>query len=171
MKVLFASVFTCKQHRPHSTIHHLRHNRILCWKSPSALQSPHLYFSQLFSCSTTMGPQAFDYNDKIFRSASNTANGEVSSSTSFHYRQHGNIVWAEYAGGSIAKGFLIATVQPDQSLDARYEHVNVTGQLMTGICRSVPELLNDGRIRLKEKWQWTSGDESSGESVVEESKG
>jgi hypothetical protein len=39
---------------------------------------------------------------------------------------------------------------------------------MTGICRSTPEILPDGRIRLHEKWQWTSGDRSSGESIVEE---
>ena len=33
---------------------------------------------------------------------------------------------------------------------------------------NIGELLPDGRIRLHEKWQWTSGDLSSGESVIEE---
>ena len=56
----------------------------------------------------------------------------------------------------------------DGSLDIRYHHVNAKDELMTGICRSVPEVLSDGRLRLHEKWQWTSGDSSSGESVVEE---
>lgn len=108
------------------------------------------------------------YADKVFRSSSNSPNGEVSSATTFHYHQEGNIVWAEYGGGSITRGFLIATVQNDQSLDARYQHVNNRGELMTGRCRSTPEILEDGRIRLLEKWKWTSGDESQGESVVEE---
>ena len=111
------------------------------------------------------------YHNKTFISTSNSANGEVSSATVFHYHQsHNNprIVWAEYTGGSIAKGFLIATIQPDYTLDARYEHVNTSGELMTGKCRSTPELLGDRRIRLHESWQWTSGDESSGNSVVEE---
>lgn len=39
---------------------------------------------------------------------------------------------------------------------------------MTGICRSTPEILEDGRIRLHEEWIWTSGDQSSGKSIIEE---
>lgn len=39
---------------------------------------------------------------------------------------------------------------------------------MTGRCHSVPEVLADGRIRLHEQWQWTSGNQSKGESVIEE---
>ena len=78
------------------------------------------------------------------------------------------MVWAEYGGGSIVKGFLIATVKEDATLDARYEHVNTSGDLMTGRCKTVLEELKDGRIRLNETWQWTSGDESKGESTVEE---
>jgi len=39
---------------------------------------------------------------------------------------------------------------------------------MTGICTSTPEILPDGKIRLHEKWRWTSGDLSEGESVIEE---
>lgn len=39
---------------------------------------------------------------------------------------------------------------------------------MTGRCLSTPEYLPDGRIQLYEKWQWTSGDQSAGESIVEE---
>ena len=77
-------------------------------------------------------------------------------------------MWAEYEGGSIKKGSLIATVEEDGSLDMRYHHVNTGGELMTGKCRSVPEVLEDGRLRLREKWKWTSGDGSSGESVLEE---
>lgn len=117
--------------------------------------------------------ESISYDNKTFISTTNSANGEVSPSTIFHYHQLHNdpsIVWAEYTGGSIAKGFLIAKIQPDYALDARYEHVNTSGELMTGKCRSTPELLGDGRIRLHEKWQWTSGDKSSGDSVVEEVK-
>ncbi|QJW89661.1 n-acetylglutamate synthase [Spirosoma taeanense] len=108
------------------------------------------------------------YDGKTFRSVTNTANGEVNEETLFHYRQQGQIVWAEYAGGAIVKGFIIATVQADNSLDMRYEHVNAQGLLMTGSCRSTPERLPDGRLRLYERWQWTSGEGSSGESIVEE---
>lgn len=105
---------------------------------------------------------------RTFRAAVNASNGEVGDATKFYYHQQGNIVWAEYAGGSIVKGSLIATVQEDQSLDMRYHHVNTNGVLMTGKCRSTPEVLADGRMRMLEVWQWTSGDLSTGESVIEE---
>ncbi|MVM28587.1 n-acetylglutamate synthase [Spirosoma sp. HMF4905] len=111
------------------------------------------------------------YNNKTFRSITNTSNGEVSGDTLFQYHQDGQIVWAEYSGGSIAKGFLIAKLLDSNCLDMRYQHVNTQGELMTGRCHSTPEQLPDGRIRLHERWQWTSGDNSSGESIVEEVAG
>jgi len=109
-----------------------------------------------------------NYHKKIFRSVSNTTNGEVGEETLFYYYQEGDIVWAEYKGGNILKGFLIAKVLENSILDMRYEHINTTGELMTGKCYSTPELLSDRRIRLHEKWQWTSGDRSVGESIIEE---
>jgi len=45
---------------------------------------------------------------------------------------------------------------------------NVEGTFMSGECRSVPTLLPDGRLRLDEEWRWTTGDRSSGRSIVEE---
>jgi hypothetical protein len=53
-------------------------------------------------------------------------------------------------------------------LDARYQHLNQDGKLLTGTCQTVPEVLPDGRLRLYETWQWTSGDFSRGESILEE---
>ncbi|CAH0997316.1 hypothetical protein EMA8858_03447 [Emticicia aquatica] len=109
-----------------------------------------------------------NYHQKTFQSITNTINGEVSEETLFYYQQKDNIVWAEYSGGAIIKGFLIAKVLENSVLDMRYEHINKSGELMTGICVSRPEILADGRVRLYEKWQWTSGDFSSGESIIEE---
>lgn len=110
----------------------------------------------------------FYYDNKIFRPVANTDNGEVSDETRFYYRQSGNIVMADYNGGGVARGHLIALVGPSGELDMRYHQVNEKGELQTGVCRSVPERLPDGRIRLYETWQWTSGDRSQGTSIVEE---
>ncbi len=118
----------------------------------------------------TENNHAINYHNKTFRSVVNTENGEVSAETVFHYNQHGSVVTAVYAGGSVANGHLIACVDADGKLDMRYHHVNVQGELMTGVCRSVPEVLPDGRIRLHESWQWTCGDRSTGQSVVEEER-
>lgn len=109
-----------------------------------------------------------NYDNRSFRALSNSDTGEVGDSTVFHYRQAGDLVWAEYSGGEIVRGNLIAICNADGVLDMRYHHVNSRGELMTGICTTIPELLDDGRLRLHETWQWTSGSHSSGESVLEE---
>ena len=111
-----------------------------------------------------------NYDKRFFTSRSNSENGEVGDGTVFHYRQKGGVVWATYEGGQILFGTLVAKIDEDGALDMRYQHVNLSGELMTGRCRSVPELLVDGRLRLHESWQWTSGDNSAGTSVVEEIK-
>ncbi len=109
-----------------------------------------------------------NYDGRKFRSVNNTPNGEVDAQTIFHYYQRDNIVWATYQGGSIQWGTLIAKVDDAGCLDMRYQHINTSGEIMTGICASTPEILPGGRIRLHETWQWTSGDKSSGQSIVEE---
>jgi len=40
-------------------------------------------------------------DNKKFVAVENTANGEVSSETEFHYHQQGKMIWAEYCGGGI----------------------------------------------------------------------
>lgn len=109
-----------------------------------------------------------NYHGKSFRAVSNTANGETSAETIFHYRQVGNVLTAEYSGGRIVTGHLLGFVDEAGNLDFRYHQINTDGQLMTGQCQSVPERLLGGKIRLHETWQWTSGDQSAGTSVVEE---
>ena len=109
-----------------------------------------------------------DYNNKVFRPVSNSDNGEVDGQTLFHYKQQGNILSCLYNGSKIIQGQLIGLVDEQGNIDMRYHQVNAKGELMTGICNSKPEILPDGKIRLHEKWQWTSGDLSAGESILEE---
>ncbi|PWV94527.1 hypothetical protein DFQ01_13092 [Paenibacillus cellulosilyticus] len=109
-----------------------------------------------------------DYNERRFRTVSNTANGEVNDDTVFPYFQQGRTVWAEYSGGGILKGHLIAIVDDTGALDMRYHHHNEQGELMTGICKSTPELLSNGKLRMHEQWEWTCKDRSRGHSIIEE---
>ena len=94
-----------------------------------------------------------NYDGKKFRPLQNSNNGETTQDTIFHYQQTENILTSEYAGGKI---------------DMRYHQVNTDGELMTGFCSSKPEITKDGKIRLHESWQWTSGDRSQGNSILEE---
>ena len=108
------------------------------------------------------------YNNKIFKPLTTTANSEVSEETTFHYKQKGNVLTCEYSGGNIIYGHLLGLVDKDGHIDMRYHQINRKGEIMTGICNSTPEILSDGKIRLHESWQWTSGDRSSGQSIIEE---
>lgn len=109
-----------------------------------------------------------NYHNKRFRPVASSSNSETTEETIFHYKQHGNLLTAEYSGGNIRKGHLIGIVRKDGSIDMRYHQVNEEGNLMTGKCHSVPERMENGKIRLIENWQWTSGDESFGQSIIEE---
>ena len=105
---------------------------------------------------------------KTFRSVANTPNGEVGAETIFRYHQSGNIVSAEYSGGVIVAGHLLAVMDDHGRLDMRYHHLNDQGELMVGRCMSIPELMPDGRLRFHETWQWLTGDLSPGHSTIEE---
>jgi len=110
----------------------------------------------------------YNLEGTVFRSVSNTTNGEVGADTLFHYQQAGDVVTATYRGGSIVMSHLIAKVLAGGQMDMRYHHLNDKGEFMLGTCTSTPERLPDGRLRFKEEWQWLTGDSSSGHSEVEE---
>lgn len=109
-----------------------------------------------------------NYNDKKFKPVSNSENGEVSSDMIFQYKQTGHILTCNYLGIKILKGHLIGLVDDVGNINMRYHQINQNGELMTGTCNSRPELLKNGKIRLHEEWQWTSGDKSKGKSILEE---
>lgn len=109
-----------------------------------------------------------NYHNKIFKPVRNSVNGETSPATTFHYMQEGNIITAEYAGGNIIKGHLLGLADEKGIIRMHYHQINNQGILMTGQCTSTPEIQPNGKIRLYESWQWTSGDRSAGNSVIEE---
>ena len=109
-----------------------------------------------------------NYDQKKFRIVSNSENGELSTELIFTYEQHDNILSCSYSGGSVVLGMLLGVVHDDGILEFNYQQINSENEIKTGKCTSIPEILEDGRIRLHEKWQWTNGDLSVGESILEE---
>ena len=109
-----------------------------------------------------------NYNGRHFVPKSNTENGEVDEKTIFHYFQKDDILWADYSGGDVEKGYIIGKVAPNGELDFHYQHLNKDNQIRIGKCHSVPYIMENGKINLQEKWQWLNGDMSCGESVVVE---
>jgi hypothetical protein len=104
---------------------------------------------------------------RIFRDVTEHHLGEVDSDTLFAYHQDDDgVVWARYAGGAVRLGYLVGTRSGDQ-LDFRYAHVTTRGETASGHCRTSIEVLDDGRIRLHESWEWDSRT-GGGTSIVEE---
>ena len=83
----------------------------------------------------------------------------------FSYHQKGNVIWAEYSGGRIIKGFLLGTIDENNNLHFDYRHINTDGESKSGSCNSEPRPVN-GKLRFYEKWKWADGREGS--SVIEE---
>lgn len=109
-----------------------------------------------------------NYNGKRFRPVQNSENGEVSTDMIFEYEQKNQILKCSYSGSKIIEGHLLGLVDENGTIQMRYHQVNQQGELMTGICTSTPEIMTNGKIRLHENWQWTSGDKSHGTSILEE---
>ena len=109
--------------------------------------------------------EKFTLEDRFFTAIENSGSGEVSSQTIFAYHQKGNVIWAEYSGGSIIKGFLLGTIDDNNNLHFNYQHINTDNEIKSGSCDSVPKTEN-GRLRFYEKWKWTDGEE--GTSIIEE---
>lgn len=98
----------------------------------------------------------------------NTNNGEVSGLTTFNYFQEDNIIWAEYYGGDILKGFLIGKVDENSNLSFHYQHINRKLETRIGKCISKPEILDNNKLIMHEEWQWLNGDMSKGKSILKE---
>ena len=109
-----------------------------------------------------------NYHNKLFKPVSQTENGQVDENTIFHYEQYDRYICGKYKGGSIRIGMLIGEVRPDGKLSFDYSHYDNLGEYRSGHCVSYPERLPNGKIRLREKWQWTAGDKGNGESIIEE---
>ncbi len=109
--------------------------------------------------------EEFSLEDRYFTVTENSESGEVSGMTIFSYHQKGDVIWAEYSGGNIIKGFLLGTMDSAHHLRFDYQHINTSGEHRSGSCCSEPRIVN-GRLRFYEKWKWTMGGE--GTSVIEE---
>lgn len=109
-----------------------------------------------------------NYNGKRFKVVTNSTNGEISSDLVFSYSQHENIIFCAYSDAEIVSGHILGTVDAEGTIHLSYHQINTKNELKTGICVSTPEFMENGKIRIHEAWEWTSGDQSKGFSILEE---
>jgi hypothetical protein len=105
-----------------------------------------------------------DYDGRRFRPADDPKEGDRVAL----YRQEGDLLWGEFTGGGARRGSLAGTCAPDGRLDFAYCMVLASGEVISGRCRSIPKILDDGRIQLDETWQRFGPHESAGVSRLHE---
>lgn len=111
----------------------------------------------------------FNLNERRFILASNSAGADAAAGgTIFHFRQRGLIVWATYEGGGIELGLFLGESDGGRRLNFRFDQITATGELRSGRGVSQIQDLGDGRLRLRDVWEYTSGASGSGEAVLEE---
>ncbi|HEX8096116.1 hypothetical protein [Jatrophihabitans sp.] len=108
--------------------------------------------------------ERIDYDGRRFSPVPATS----AHATIAHYHQQQDLLWAEFAGGEVRRGSIAGTSAPDGVLRFAYCMVLAGGELITGVCRSIPEVLADGRIRLTEHWERFGAGAASGISTLEE---
>ena len=118
--------------------------------------------------SSSASSSSVNYDNRVFAVRDNSANGEVGDGTVFRYHQTGDRLTGTYEGGAIEQGHLVGTVHADGSLTFVYHHVTTGGDLRAGRCESEPMRDDAGRLVLRERWRWFTGDRTMGTSELVE---
>ena len=109
-----------------------------------------------------------NFNNKKFFLLENSGNGTVNAETIFQYKQEGTLVTAEYYGGNIKHGKIIAVLK-DNQLDMLYQCLTSENQLKAGKAIADISIMKNDKIKLTLHWQWLNSDQKKGISEYLES--
>ncbi len=105
-----------------------------------------------------------NFNNKTFSLVENTENGQVNSETIFEYKQDGNLVTADYYGGSILYGKIIAILEGNY-LNMLYQCVTNQNELKAGKAIAAISLTENNKIKLQLNWEWLDNKKEKGIST------
>lgn len=109
----------------------------------------------------------FNFNNKRFALIENSENGQVNSETIFNYKQEENLVTANYFGGTIKYGKIIADLKGNQ-LNMLYQCLTTDNQLKAGKALAQITKTENGKIKLSLNWEWlTNGNEKGQSEYIE----
>ena len=108
-----------------------------------------------------------DFNNKRFALLQNSENGQVNTDTIFEYKQDGNLVTADYFGGTIRYGKIIADLQGDK-LIMLYQCMTTGNELRAGKAIAEISVTEIGKIKLDLAWEWlTNGNDKGTSEYIE----
>jgi hypothetical protein len=105
-----------------------------------------------------------NFNNKTFVLRQNTENGTTNAETIFKYKQTGNLVTADFSGGSVKYGKIIA-VHKGEYLDMIYQMLTTTNELKSGKAIANITIAATGKILLSLNWEWLTGSDNKGTST------
>lgn len=109
----------------------------------------------------------FNFNNKRFALIQNSDSGQVNSETIFEYKQEGNLVTADYFGGTIRYGKIIAELKDDE-LNMLYQCLTTDNELKAGKAIAKISLTDTGKMTLNLNWEWmTHGNEKGKSEYIE----
>ncbi len=105
----------------------------------------------------------FDLNNRKFRLIENGQKGEVSGETIFLFYQDKNIVRADYFGGTIASGHILALINDDK-MEMVYHCITIDNETKVGKASATIFVDDAKKINLLLNWKWISGADGKGSS-------
>jgi hypothetical protein len=105
----------------------------------------------------------FDFNNKRFALIQNSDNGEVNTETVFEYKQDNNLVTADYYGGTIRYGKIIAELKGDE-LNMLYSCLTTSNELKAGKALAKISFNENKKMKLSLDWEWLTNGNQKGKS-------
>ncbi|MDN3674352.1 hypothetical protein QWY99_14935 [Flavobacterium branchiarum] len=105
----------------------------------------------------------YNFNNKKFALIENSESGQVNSETVFEYNQNGNLVTADYFGGTIKYGKIIAELKDDE-LNMLYQCLTTDNLLKAGKAIAKISLNENGKLKLSLNWEWLTNRNEKGQS-------
>ncbi|WP_411029130.1 hypothetical protein [Spongiimicrobium sp. 3-5] len=107
--------------------------------------------------------KAINFKGKTFSLLDNSKNGTASEHTVFKYDQEGDLVTADYFGGSVRYGKIIAKLE-DNTLQMLYQCITVENELKAGKASAKISVVENNKLLLKLNWAWLNGKKEKGTS-------
>ncbi|MDI9311179.1 MAG: hypothetical protein QM535_13310 [Limnohabitans sp.] len=108
-----------------------------------------------------------NFNNKVFVLLHNTANGTTNEETKFYYKQTDDLVTADFYGGTVKYGKIIAIHKGD-NLEMVYQMLTSTNELKSGKAIANIVFNENEKIELHLNWEWLTTSENKGNSIYKE---
>ena len=105
----------------------------------------------------------FNFNKKAFALLQNTEGGQVNAETVFKYKQKGDLVTADYSGGTVLYGKIIALLEGN-TLNMLYQCVTTDNELKAGKAIAHISVTKESKIKLSLNWEWLNDNNTKGQS-------